>query len=234
VDTNGIITTIAGTGAWGYWWDGYVAKTSRLSNVKDITVDAEGNIYFTEDDWVGKIDTNGILSTVAGNGYSGYSGDGGPAIEAEFDYPYGLAVDEQGNVYIADTVNCRVRKVDKSGIVTTIAGNGSCNHSGDGGRSTEAGLEWPFEVAVDSAGNLYIVDSEVDRVRKVDTNGIITTVAGGGGNDYSGDGGPATLASLAWPNSVAVDRAGNIYIADTYNWRIRKSDHPPPSLISWL
>jgi RHS repeat-associated protein len=225
VDTNGIITTIAGTGAWGYWYDGYVAKSSPLSNVKDIVVDAEGNIYFTEDDWVGKIDTNGILSTFAG-WYPGYSGDGGPATEADFDYPYGLALDKQGNVYIADTVNCRVRKVNKSGIVTTVAGNGSCDHSGDGGRATEAGLEWPFEVAVDSAGNLYIVDSEVDRIRKVDTNGIITTVAGGEGSDYSGDGGPATMASLDWPNSVAVDRTGDIYIADTYNWRIRKVGPP--------
>jgi RHS repeat-associated protein len=225
VDTNGVITTIAGTGNWGYWYDGDVAKTSPLSEVKDIVVDAEGNIYFTEDDWVGKIDTNGILSTFAG-WYAGWGGDGGPAVDAEFDYPYGLAVDKEGNVYIADTVNCRVRKVDKSGIVTTVAGSGSYDYSGDGGRATDGGLEWPFEVAVDFAGNLYIADENAHRIRKVDTSGIITTIAGDGNSDYSGDGGPATLASLSWPRSVAVDRAGNIYIADTYNWRIRKVGPP--------
>ena len=148
-------------------------------------------------------------------------GDNGPGNEARLDFPSGVAVDGAGNLYIADSENHRIRKVDATGTITTVAGSGEPGYSGDGGPATEAQLTWPSGVAVDGAGNLYIADSENHRIRKVDATGTITTVAGSGEPGYSGDGGPATEAQLTWPSGVAVDGAGNLYIADRGNHRIR-------------
>ncbi len=165
----------------------------------------------------------GDIVTVAG----GYTGDGGAATNAVINTPWSVAVDSAGNIYIADTDNHRIRKVNSStGIITTVAGNGVSGFSGDNGPATSANLSYPQSVAVDSAGNIYIADHNNGRIRKVNAStGVITTVAGNG-NQYSpmfsGDNGPATSASLNGPASVAVDAAGNIYIADTFNQRIRK------------
>ncbi len=168
----------------------------------------------------------GVISTIAGNGGSTSSGDGGAALSASF-HPDGLILDSAGNIYIADQNNNRIRKIDSSGIITTIAGNGGTQFAGDGGQATAstvyiAGMH--NGLAVDRAGNLYIADDGHHRIRKVDTKGIITTVAGNGSLNYSGDGVAATKTSLYRPTGVAVDPAGNIYIADTNNFRIRKVD----------
>ena len=160
------------------------------------------------------------INTFAGNGTIGYSGDNGPATSAQLNQPWGVAVDAAGNVYIADTVNNRIRKV-ANGVISTVAGNGTLGYSGDDGPATSAQLSWPAGVAVDSAGNLYVADQNNNRIRKV-SNGVITTVAGNGMPGYSGDNGPATSAKLYGPKGVAVDSAGNLYIADTSNQRIRK------------
>jgi trimeric autotransporter adhesin len=160
------------------------------------------------------------ITTIAGLGTAGFSGDGGQATSAQLNYPFGVAVDGQGNLYIADQVNQRVRKVS-GGIITTVAGTGTAGYSGDGGQATSAQLNYPVGVAVDGQGNLYIADQVNQRVRKV-SGGIITTVAGTGTAGYSGDGGQATSAQLDGPRSMAVDGQGNLYIADTSNYRVRK------------
>jgi len=165
--------------------------------------------------------TNGIITTVAGNGTSGSSGDGGPATSAQLNNPVGIAADQMGNFFIADTITHRIRKVDANGIITTVAGNGSGSFSGDGAAATNASLNQPYAVALDGFGDLFIADTGNNRIRKVDTNGIITTVAGGG---TGGDGVLATNALLKGDQGVAVDPAGELFIADTSDNCIRKVD----------
>jgi uncharacterized protein YjiK len=234
VSMSGTITTIAGTGSYGFSGDGGPATNASLAFPTGVAVDAAGNVYIADSDnhRVRKVSMSGTITTVAGSGptgYSGggYSGDGGPATGATLNNPYGVAVDTSGSLYIADTYNSRVRKVSTSGTITTIAGSTTQGLSGDGGPATDAGLAFPYGVAVDSAGNVYIADTDNHRVRKVSTSGTITTIAGSGttgysGGGYSGDGGPATSARLFNPYGVAVDAAGNVYIADTDNSRVRE------------
>ncbi|HML16094.1 MAG TPA: hypothetical protein VK419_03675, partial [Bryobacteraceae bacterium] len=161
-----------------------------------------------------------VVTTIAGNGISGFSGDGGAATSAELSVPSGVAVDSLGNVYIADSRNNRIRKVSPSGIITTVAGNGAPGYSGDGGPATAAELNNPTSVAVDPAGNLYIADSNNNRIRAIE-NGVIFTAVGNGTAGYSGDGAGAGAAELFYPYGVALDSSGNLYIADTVNARIR-------------
>ena len=226
VDSSGIITTVAGNGSAGGGGDGGPATQAQLFFPVDVAVDAAGNIYIAQanNHRIRKVDTSGIITTVAGNGSAGYRGDGGPATEARLYHPWGVAVDGAGNLYIAGYYSHRVRKVDTNGIITTVAGNGSAGYGGDGGRATQARLNRPIRVAADSAGNLYIADEFNQRIRKVDSSGIITTVAGNGAAGYQGDGGPATQAQLFFPFAVTLDAADNIYIGDLYNHRIRKVD----------
>jgi len=228
VDTSGIITTVAGNGSYSFSGDGGPATSAALGNPTGVAVDASGNLYIadTQNDRVRKVDNSGIITTVAGNGNyaSIYTGDGGPATSAMI-YPKGVAVDASGNLYIAETTDNRILKVDKSGIITTVAGYSSTvGYGGDGGPATRAMLNYPLGVAVDTFGNLYIADTGNNCVRKVDTYGIITTVAGYWAKGYSGDHGPATHAMLNYPTSVAVDASGNLYIADLKNYRVRKVD----------
>ena len=164
------------------------------------------------------------IDTIAGNVYRG---DGGQATATQLYFPYGVAVDGSGNIYIASVGNNCIRKVDTAGIITTVAGNGEQGYSGDGGAATAAKLFFPYGVTVDGSGNLYIVDTGNNRIRKVTAStGIITTVAGSGARGFGGDGGSATAtaAKLNWPRGVAVDGSGNIYIADAGNHRVRKVD----------
>ncbi len=223
----GIINTVAGDGIRGYSGDGGLATSAEVNIPYGLAVDTAGNIYIAdlENNRIRKVTAStGIISTVAGNGTAGYSGDGGAATSAEINFPYGVAVDSAGNIYIADNGNQRIRKVTVStGIISTVAGNGIVGYSGDGGPATSAELDSPTGVAVDSAGNIYIADLENYRIRKVTAStGKISTVAGTGTQGYSGDGGPATSAELYYATGVAVDSAGNIYISDVVNERIRK------------
>jgi RHS repeat-associated protein len=199
--------------------------------VGDFEVATGGGVWVAAGDEshrVRKVDANGIITTIAGNGkieadgYGGFSGDGGPATEARLNYPNEVIRDSVGNIYIADVGNYRIRKVDTSGAITTVAGNGLPGFSGDGGPATQALLNYPWAIAVDSADNLYITDNRSHRIRKVDASGIITTVAGNGSPGFSGDGGPATQAQLSSPSAVLVDSTSNIFIADAGNYRIRK------------
>ncbi len=222
VDGSGIITTIAGgNGATGFSGDGGAATLAQLSYPDGLAIDDTGNIYIADknNQRIRKIDVNGIITTIAGNGTRGFSGDGGSAIAAELNYPDGLAIDNVGNILIADNVNNRVRKIDNNGIITTVAGNGTSAFNGDGGSATAAGLT-AIDVAADSSGNILIADRGNDRIRKVDKNGIISTIAGGG-NVY-GDGGNPLVADLPGLYSVAVDKSGNVFISDFTNHRVRK------------
>jgi len=224
ISASGILTVVAGNGICGFSGDGGPATAASLLGGGAVAVDAAGNLYIadTRNNRIRKVTASGTITTVAGNGQQGYSGDGGPATAASLNLPYGVAADAAGNLYIADWGNLRVRKVTAGGTISTVAGNGEQGYSGDGGPATAAPLGWAQGVAVDAAGNLYIADSYYDRIRKVSPAGTITTVAGNGVEGYSGDGGPATAASLYRPSDVAVDAAGNLYIADSYNQRIRK------------
>ncbi len=231
---NGIINAFAGNGTTGYLGDGGAASAAGFSfkssstNLNGLAFDTAGNLYIVDasDNVVRKVNKSGIISTFAGNGNAVYGGDGGTATSASLNSPSGVAVDKAGNVYIADYSNYRIRKVDVNGIITTVAGVGTSTYSGDGGLATSAGLKGPTSVALDSLGNLYICDYKNYRIRKVNTSGIISTVAGNGSSccmTSSGDGGLATAANLGNPIGIAVDRSGNLFISqNTTNNSIRK------------
>jgi uncharacterized protein (TIGR03437 family) len=234
ITPGGLITTIAGTGIQGFSGDGGPAASAMLGRPFSLAIDAGGNLYIADsvNERVRKIDLNGTITTIAGNGRAGFSGDGGLAINASLQTPVGVAVDQAGNVYIADGDNNRIRQVSAGGIITTFAGNGSEGFSGDGGLAVNAMINIPYDVAVDAAGNVYIADAGNNRVRRVSTSNIITTVAGTDTNGFGGDGGPATLAILNFPWGLATDASGNVYVGDRANERVRKiafgSALPPP------
>jgi uncharacterized protein (TIGR03437 family) len=190
-----------------------------------VAVDPSGNLYIADelDNRIRKVDPSGIISTYAGTGLPGYSGDRGPATSATLNFPTGIALDAKGNMYVADEGNAVIRRIALDGTINTIAGNGNPKFSGDNGPATSAQLD-PAAVAVDSQGNLYIADSINYRIRKIDTNGIITTIAGNGTEGYVGDNGPATSAEIDFVVDVAVDNAGNVYVADYFNYEVRKID----------
>jgi uncharacterized protein (TIGR03437 family) len=219
--SNGVITTVAGNGTPGFSGDNGPAASAQLNAPSGIAVDSAGNLYIADynNQRVRKV-SNGVIATAAGTGVPGYSGDNGPAASAELNYPNAVAVDSAGNLYISDSVNYRIREVS-GGTITTVVGSGTLGSTGDGGPPTAADLSYPFGVAVDSAGNLYISDSGNERVREV-SGGVINTIAGNGTPGFSGDGGPAASAQLADPEGVAVDSAGNVFISDFGNNRIRK------------
>ena len=226
---NDIITTVAGTGSGGafVYTNGVAAIKASLVFPKGVVSDDAGNFFILDhgEYRIRKVDTNGIISTIAGIGTPSYSGDGGPATNAAIDAnDIGILLDKSGNIIFADLGNYRIRKIDTNDIITTIAGNGSVGYSGDGGPATNAMFNDPYDVAMDNAGNLFIADVNNYRIRKVDTNGIIWTVAGNGTNGYSGDGGMATNAMLSSCLGITIDGDGNLFISDNPNSRIRKVD----------
>jgi len=222
----GVITTIAGTGVAGFSGDGGQATAAQVSQPADVWPDAAGNIYIADEvnDRVRKINTAGIITTIAGNGVHGYNGDNIQATAAALSWPFGVHVDGVGNIYIAEYGGSRVRKISAStGIITTIGGTGVSGYNGDNIQATAAQLGPPLKVYLDAAGNVYIADYNNDRIRKITVaTGIITTIAGTGVSGYSGDGGQATAAQLVWPFGVGTDAAGNVYIADLSGDRLRK------------
>jgi len=222
--STGVVTTVAGTGVGGYSSDNVAATSSNIYSPQGVTVDSSGNIYIadTANDRIRKV-TSGTITTVAGNGAYGYNSDSQQATSATLYNPSGVEVDTSGNIYIADTYNHRLRKVTVStGIITTIAGTGTNGYTGNNIAATSCKLNYPQDVAVDSSGNVYVVDSDNDLLRKI-SSGTITTLAGTYGYyGYSGDNGVATSSTLNSPESVCLDKFGNIYIADTYNYHIRK------------
>ena len=222
VATDGGVTTVAGNGSAGYTGDGGAATSATLNGPWGVAVDASGNLYIADfaNNVIRKVSQGGI-STVAGSGVQGYTGDGGPAKQAALNGPSGIAVDSAGNLYIADTNNYVIREVvAANGNIQTIAGTGLPGSSGDGGLPTRAQLNAPQGIAIDAAGNLYVTEATA-RVRKILPGAFITTIAGGNGPGYSGDNGFATAAKLNAPSGVSVDTAGNLYVGDAANNAIR-------------
>lgn len=222
------VLVVAGTGVRGFAGDGGPAKGADLNRPSGIAVDASGEIVILDGDRVRRIGSDGTIRTIAGTGTSGYSGDGFAATLANLNLavfpgpmPQGVAVDDEGNVYVADYFNHRVRRISPSQTITTIAGTGEPGSGGDGGPASEATLSHPVGLAVDRAGNLYIADSGNSRIRVIDRNGRIRAFAGTGEPGRSGDGGLALAARLDGPAGIAIDRAGNLFIADSANHMVR-------------
>src|SRR5215204_444364 len=221
VDKEGIITTFAGTGEDRHSGDGGPATSAKLRDPGGIAFDARGNLYVADYTSVRKIDPSGTITTVAGTGELGFSGDGGPATEAKLT-AYDVALDHKGNIYICDLENQRIRKVDRDGIIHTVAGSGKKGYSGDGRPATKAALKDPWGIAVDREEDVYIADHHNRVVRKVDPKGKITTIAGTGEAGFNREEGPATKVMLHDPIGLFFDDgSGVLYIADTLNARIR-------------
>ncbi len=226
INAAGIISTFAGNGTYGYSGDGGAANLAELKVPFGIAFDGSGNAYIVEINNVRKVNTSGIISTIAGGGTTGL-GDGGPATQAQLNLPQGVAVDASGNIYIADYNNNRIRMVNTIGIISTVAGNGygapsGGYYSGDGGPAIAAELNEPTDVKVDGSGNIFIADASNSRIRMVNISGIISTYAGNGENGISENDVAATASMLAFPQALATDASGNVFIANLYSNMVLK------------
>jgi uncharacterized protein (TIGR03437 family) len=218
------ITTIAGTGSAGFSGDNGPATQAAFNNPVYLAFDAAGNLIVA--DWrnhrVRRIDPQGTVTTIAGTGTAGFSGDGGPATQAAMNGVIGICLDAAGNLYVNDDLNNRIRRITPSGAISTFAGNGLRQYGGDGGPATSASFFIGLRCAVDANGNMYVAEQGAHRIRRIAASGIVTTVAGTGSQGFSGDGGPATGAALNNPTALTVDRNGNIFFSDQFNHRIRR------------
>jgi DNA-binding beta-propeller fold protein YncE len=230
VNAAPVITSVAGTGQKGYTGDGGPATQAKLDQPFDVLIDAAGNLYFsdTNNHAVRKVDgKSGVITTVAGTGTKGFSGDGGPAVKAQLFEPYGIDLDADGNLYIVDRLNRCVRRVDAKGIITTIAGvGGKSGFEGDGGPANKALLKEPNGIALDGKGRLFIADVGDQRVRVLDLKtGNIDTFAGNGKGVAAGDGGPVKEATFAGPRAVVVSPKGDcLYVVERQGNSVRKID----------
>ncbi len=226
--TTAIITTIAGKGTPGYSGDGGLAIDAEFTVPQAVAIDANGNLYVCDgaNHRIRKIVvSSGIISTIAGTGFPGNSGDGGLATNAELNQPGGVFVDNHENIYFADWGNNKVRRISQAtGVITTIVGTGVGAHSGDGGLATAAQVYRPVDVSEDTSGNILVAEQYSHVIRRINSSGIITTIAGNGVAGYSGDDGPAINASLSKPTGLFVDKNNNIYVAEYNNGTIRKID----------
>jgi sugar lactone lactonase YvrE len=223
IGPNGVITSLILNGSSAYFGVRSPLLSPFLNYPIAVAVDGSGNLYIGESAAVLRVAANGALTTIAGTGTTGDSGDGGPATSAQLNSPAGIAVDASGNVYFADNMSNRVRKIGTNGTINTVAGTGVAGYSGDGGPAAPfSQLNSPNGISLDAAGALYIADTNNYVIRKVAPGGMIASVAGNGQLGYGGDGGPASAGQLSFPYGVATDTAGNLYITDTWNSRIRK------------
>ncbi len=234
IETNGKARVIAGTGRKGSALSGVSALESDLGSPQGLCVDRQNRIYFADsaNHIVLRIEKDGILTRIAGTGLPGYGGDGGRAIHASLNKPYDVRLDSEENIYIADMGNHRIRMVTREGVIHTVAGIGEPGYSGDHGPAVASRLKGPYGIFLDSHDRLLIADSSNHVIRRVDRNGIITTIAGVGHPGYGGDGGPANAAMFDKPESLYVDEAGSIYVGDEHNHVIRVID--PDGTISTL
>jgi sugar lactone lactonase YvrE len=218
------ISTVAGVGEAGFSGDSGPATQGELRNPSSVAVAPDGSLYIADlnNGRIRRVDPNGTITTVAGDGTKQSSGDGGPAAAAQLGNAYGVAVDRHGNVFLGDRLNGTVRKISPDGMITRFAGTGMRGFSGDGGPATDAELGWPNDISFDAKGNVYIADASNNRVRVVDAGGKITTFAGTGVAAYSGDGGPATKAELNRPSALCFDMHDAMYICDFNNHSVRK------------
>ncbi len=226
VNATGIITTIAGNDTAGYNGDNIPATAAELWHPVGVACDHAGNIYIADsyNSRIRKINSSGIITTIAGNGTSGYTGDNILADTTEIYNPHCLTVDADENIYFTDFGNYRIRKINNAGMITTIAGSGVGGNSGDNGPATVAEIYSPWGITMDNSGNVYFSDYFLNVVRKINTSGIITTIAGKGDYGYSGDNGPADSAKFENVSGLAIDNSGNLYISDVENARIRRVD----------
>ncbi|MET7391604.1 NHL repeat-containing protein [Streptomyces sp. NPDC005529] len=224
LSTDNVITTVAGTGSWGFSGDNQQATDAHLECPSAIAVGADGSLYISDqrNARVRKVDPQGVITTVAGTNARLFNGDNQQATAANLSLPEGLAIGGDGSLYVADPGAERVRRINAQGVITTVAGTGVRGFGGDGVPATQAQLHTPSALALDSEGCLYIADSSNHRVRRVDAEGVITTVAGTGVAGFGGDGVPATQAQLHTPSALAVDSEGCLYIADKFTHRVRR------------
>ncbi len=226
IDNKGEARVIAGSGRRGISRVDVPALQSNFGSPEGLRLDSSGRIYFP-DPWnhvVLRLEVDGTLTRIAGTGSSGFNGDGIPAVQAQLNEPYDVALDSLGNVYIADFANNRIRKVDKDGLIHTFAGTGEAGYSGDNGPADQARLHGPYNVAVDAEDQVFIPDSLNHVIRRVDHEGMITTIAGVGRPGFAGDGGPATSALVDAPQALVFDHRGNLIFDDEHNHAIRMID----------